>query len=308
MKIVKKIYLYIRDKSIYISKNIHIPFTNKITLYEFMDYFFLQISTIGINQRASAISFNLIMALPAALLFLFTLIPYFPDEFNVKKELFLLLKDVTPNSNTYKFIEDLSNSLNKKRIGVFSFGFILIIFYSSNAMMGVIQCFDKSINEYKKHYFYARLRALKVTFFLFFLFFTSLTFLFLKDQVFILIKNNFLITRKILNPYRITFHWIIIIVSLFLSIGLIYRYAPNVKKKWRLISWGSILATVFNLLTIYIFYNWVNNYASYNKVYGSIGTVIILLFLIYLNAFVLLIGFEINVSMHKLNTTKNIEK
>ena len=83
---------------------------------------------------------------------------------------------------------------------------------------------------------------------------------------------------------------------------------PMLKKKWRLISWGSILATVFNLLTIYIFYNWVNNYASYNKVYGSIGTVIILLFLIYLNAFVLLIGFEINVSMHKLNTTKNIEK
>lgn len=308
MKIIKKIYLYNKNKCIYILKKMHIPFSNKITLYEFLDYFFMQISTIGINQRASAISFNLIMALPAALLFFFTLIPYFPDEFNVKKEIFLLLKDITPNSNTYKFLEDLINSLNKKRIGVFSFGFILIIYYSSNAMMGVINCFDKSIKENKKYYLYARLRALKVTFFLFLLFFLSLTFLFLKDQVFIFIKNHFLISKKVLKPFILSLHWIIIIVSLFLSIGLIYKYAPNVKKKWNLISWGSVLATAFNLLTIYIFYNWVNNYASYNKVYGSIGTVIILLFLIYLNAFVLLIGFEINVSMHKLNTAKSIKK
>lgn len=92
-----------------------------------------------------------------------------------------------------------------------------------------------------------------------------------------------------------------IIVGLFFyGIAFIYRYAPSVKERWKLVSPGSLLATILILVTTLLFSYWVNNFAAYNKVYGSIGTVLILMLLIYLNALILLIGFELNVSITNL--------
>ena len=299
---MKKIISLLENFAINILKKIFIPKTKRINLYEFITNFYKNIQLNGISQRANAISFNLIMALPAALLFFLTLIPYFPESFKIKKEFLYVLKDISPNSSTYKFLADMINGLYKKQIGIFSSGFLLIIYYTSNAMMGIISCFDISIQEEKKYYLYPRLRALKVTFILFLLFLVSLSVLFLKDQLFIWLTN--LLHFKLFKSIRLYLHWSIIILSLFYFISFIYKYAPNIKKRWTLKSWGSFIATIFNLSTIYAFYFWVNNYASYNQVYGAIGTVLILLFLIYLNSFILLIGFEINVCIHNLEKEK----
>jgi membrane protein len=77
----------------------------------------------------------------------------------------------------------------------------------------------------------------------------------------------------------------------------VYTYAPSLKKRWKILSPGAILATALTLLTTLLFSYWVNNFAAYDKVYGSIGTVLILMLLIYLNSLILLIGFELNVSI-----------
>ncbi|MFW1396711.1 YhjD/YihY/BrkB family envelope integrity protein, partial [Vibrio parahaemolyticus] len=120
-------------------------------------------NTVGINERAAAIAFNLIMALPATMLFLFSILPYFPDFLKIREEFLLLFKDISPTSNTYHFIENLLDDLMQRNVGVFSFGFILIMFYASNAMMALIRTFDKSIQE-KKHFFlHQRWRALQMT-------------------------------------------------------------------------------------------------------------------------------------------------
>jgi membrane protein len=83
----------------------------------------------------------------------------------------------------------------------------------------------------------------------------------------------------------------------YLTIAFIYRWGPAVKVKWSIISPGTILATLLVILTTWLFSIWVNNFASYNKVYGSIGTVLIIMNLVYFNSLILLIGFEINVSI-----------
>ena len=100
--------------------------------------------------------------------------------------------------------------------------------------------------------------------------------------------------------------WIIIVSLLFYGIAFIYKLAPSVKKRWDLLSPGSILATLLTLVTTLGFSYWVNNFASYNKVYGSIGTVMIIMILIYFNSLILLIGFELNVSITYL--TKEVEE
>jgi membrane protein len=101
--------------------------------------------------------------------------------------------------------------------------------------------------------------------------------------------------------------WSIIIGLLFTGISLIYTYAPSVKKKWSFVSAGSLLATTLTLLTTLVFSYWVDLFASsnYNKVYGSIGTVLIIMLLMYINSLILLIGFELNVSLTYLTKQKN---
>ena len=89
-----------------------------------------------------------------------------------------------------------------------------------------------------------------------------------------------------------------IIMLSFLSISLIYYYGPAVKKKYRFISTGSTLATVLSILTSMVFSYYLNRYARYNKLYGSVGTVLAILIWLNLNALVLLIGYEINVAIY----------
>jgi len=92
-----------------------------------------------------------------------------------------------------------------------------------------------------------------------------------------------------------------VIVLLYLgSVSYIYRHAPFVHKRWKLITPGSVLATTLIFLFTIFFSFWVNHFSNYNKLYGSIGTILILMLLIYFNSLVLLIGFELNVSINSI--------
>jgi membrane protein len=285
-----------------------LPGFGGLPLYDVGNFFLKQIYKMGLYERAAAISFNLIMALPAAILFLFSLIPYFPKSESFQREILSLFKDITPNSSTYKFISDILNDLvEKQHVGVFSFGFLLLIFYSSNAMIGVIRTFDKSIHEHKPIFLHRRWRAIRLTFILIILILIcSLALLLGKPQMIYLLKNVFNVKRdtRILSWNGI--RWAVIISLLFFGIAFVYKFAPSIKKRWSLLSAGSILATVLTLITTILFSYWVNNFSSYNKVYGSIGTVLIIMILIYINSLILLIGFELNVTITYL--TRELEE
>jgi membrane protein len=256
-----------------------------------------QIRKVGMYERAAGISFNLVVALPASMLFLFSIIPYFPEAINFKRQILHLFKDLTPNSTTYKFIEGLLNDLLKKHVGVFSFGFVLLMFYASNAMIGIIRTFDKSVSEKKVYFLHKRWRAIKLTAILLLLLMGSLLILVGQEQLAVILKGIFHMKRRAKIPWWDGVRWFIIIAFIFYGIALIYKFAPSVTKRWKLFSPGSVLATLLIMLTTIIFSYWVNNFSSYNKVYGSIGTVLVMMMLIYINSLILLIGFELNVSI-----------
>ncbi|MFN5363165.1 MAG: YihY/virulence factor BrkB family protein, partial [Bacteroidota bacterium] len=280
------------------SKHWVIPGFQQLPVYDVVMFFIRQVNKVGLNDRAAAISFNLIMALPATLLFLFSLIPYFPQAKKMELQVLALFKDIAPNSATYFFIKDILDGLLDKHVGIFSFGFLLVMFYASNAMMGVIRTFDKSIEEKKAYFMHQRWRAIRLTFLLMILVVVSVSLLLLgKNELIYVLKNIFHIGRSDRIVWWNGTRWITIITLLYFGIAFIYKYAPSLKKRWKLISPGAILATTLTLLTTLLFSYWVNNFAAYDKVYGSIGTVLILMLLIYLNSLILLIGFELNVSI-----------
>lgn len=295
------------------SKTLRIPGFQGLPLFDVVVFFFKQINKVGLNERAAAISFNLIMALPAALLFLFSLIPYFPDSMHVDRQILSLFKDIAPGTETAEFINGIMKDLMRKHVGIFSFGFLLLIFYASNAMIGIIRTFDKSIQQQKSFIFHQRWRAIQMTAILILLVIGSSLVLIGQQQLSGLMNSLFKIdkaTRSQLLPLWNTLRWLVIIGLVFYGIALTYKYAPSITKRWKLISPGSLLATFLTLATTLVFSYWVTLFANsnYNRIYGSIGTVLILMLLIYINSLILLIGFELNVSITYLTREAELRK
>jgi membrane protein len=301
IQLINPLFLFLKQKA----KLIYIPGFEHVNLYQVIKFLFKQLNTLGLYDRASAISFNLIMALPAGFLFLFSIIPYFPSSLKVKKQILSVFKDISPNSSTYKFILDIINDLLSQHVGVFSFGFLLLLFYASNAMTGIIRSFDKSIMQNKPFFLHQRMRAIRLTIILFLLVFASLLVLIGQDQLTTLLREIFNIKRKTIIPYWNSVRWGVIILLLFFGNAFIYKYAPLIKEKWSLMSPGALLSTLLMLLTTLGFSYWVNHFSSYNKIYGSIGTVLVVMTLVYINALILLIGFELNVSIELLKKEQN---
>ena len=280
------------------SKKTSLPGFGGISLFDVIKFFFQQIRTVGMTERASAISFNLVMAIPPALIFLFTLLPFLPISKEFQQGLFELIRDVIPGEKNHaNLIHFLQDFINKPRTGLLSISFLLSMFFSSNAIMGIQRSFDKGYIGFKKRKgLQKRGVALKITFFIFILVFASVLLLVARGKV----LEFFGIENKTAIAIITNARWIVIVLLFFTCISFIYRHAPAVDKKWPMINPGSITATILMLLTTLGFSWWVSRFGHYNEVYGSIGTVIIMMALVFINSLVLLIGFELNVSINSL--------
>jgi membrane protein len=285
------------------SKRTRLPGFERVPLYDVGRYFVKQVKRVGLNDRAQAISFSLLSAIPAGTLFLCTLVPLLPVSKKISRQLLLITKDITPDKNTYelvsKFLEDF---LNKRHAGLLSISFLLTIFYASNAMMSLMRTFNKSlVYNHKRNMLEARWMAVKLTALVVLLVIGSVTILVTQNE---LLANFFHIHSRSIKwrwLFR-TLRWIAIIPMFYYSIAFIYKYGPAVHKRWRLSSPGTLLATLLILLTTILFSSWVNKFGGYNKIYGSIGAILILMFLVYLNSMIILIGYELNVSIYHLKT------
>jgi membrane protein len=93
--------------------------------------------------------------------------------------------------------------------------------------------------------------------------------------------------------------WLIILALLLFAISFVYYFAPaRRKKRFSIISPGSLFATLLIVVTTLGFNFYVDHFSSYNALYGSLGTLMIVLFWIYINAISLLVGFELDASIN----------
>jgi membrane protein len=284
------------------SKHWYLPGFEGVPLYDVVKFFYRQIKTVGLTERASAVAYNFIMAIPPSFLFLFTLIPSLPfiSKKSIKDQLHALIVDIVPakvhNANLIKFVDSF---IDGSKIGLLSFGLILALFFASNAMMGLMRSFNKNyIGFEKRKGLHKRWVAIRLTALIFGLVLGCLILLITQGAVlkWIGVKSNFW------QDFIYYVRWIAIIGLVFYSIAFIYKYAPAVKKRWKLTSPGTILATFLSLMATLGFSAFVNNFGRYNALYGSIGTIIMLMALVFINSLVLLIGFELNVSIKSLRS------
>jgi membrane protein len=290
------------------SKKIILPGFHGVPLFEVITFFASQVKKVGLQDRARAIAFSFLTAIPAATIFICTLVPYLPVSHQIERQLLFLTRDITPNQNTYTLVSQfLEDFLEKPRVGLLSFGFVLALFYSSNAMLGIMRSFNKSlIYNTRRNPFQARWMAIKLTALVLCMVIGSVVILVTQAELlhslfkWMHLRNNDHTARMLIRNLR----WIVILPLFYFAIACIYKYGPAVQKRWRLFSPGTFLATILTILITMAFSYYVNRFSTYNKVYGSIGTVMILMILVYFNSLILLIGYELNVSIHHLRVMR----
>jgi membrane protein len=191
----------------------------------------------------------------------------------------------------------MDSFLYDSKVALLSFGLLLTLFFASSGMMGLIRSFNKKhyVGIQRKMGLMLRLNAIKLTIIIFGLFLACFILLISQGALLKwLIKDRY--WRDIFSYTR----WIFLVMLIFYTIGFIFRYAPSFEKKWKLMSPGSIVTTFLILLSSYIFSVFVDNFGRYNVLYGSIGTLMMIMALIYINSLAIIIGFELNVSINSI--------
>lgn len=247
--------------------------------------------------RASSIAFNLLMALLPASIFLFTLIPFIPIP-NFQEELLKLFESILP-MNAFNFMETtIIDIVTNKSGGLLLFMFLATIIFSTNGIHAVIHAFVVSAHTFKTRT-WVNQRKISIVLLIIVVMMISLAgFLVIFGKMVVNEMVILDILEKKMTIYILVFlKWILVVLLLFFAISFLYYLAPAKRTDFRFISPGSSLATILFILTSLGFSAYVNNLGQYNKLYGWIGTLMVILVWLYLNSIALLIGFELNVSI-----------
>lgn len=299
MKLTEQIYK-LRD----IALEFVLPGFDGIPFSRVLGFYFKGLLKGSINLRASAVAFNFFIALFPSILFFFTIIPYLPIP-HFDDTLFALLEDILPSSTHELVLGTANDIITRPRGGLLSFGFFMALFFSTTGINSLIDAFNQTYHTIAtRSFFKQQLISVFLVLILSSLVIIGIAFLIGGDSLITYfveldwIKSGFkLLTLQVTK-------WFITIIIFFFAISFLYYLGPSKKQKFRFISAGATLSTLLIILLAFGFNYYIDNFSRYNTLYGSIGTLIIIMLWIYFVAMVILIGFDLNASISNLKKIK----
>ncbi len=295
-------------KSSYFLKHVRIPFFGGLPAYKLGKFFFQGLIEGFLTTRAAAIAYNLFLAIFPSIIFIFSLIPYIPME-GFQEQLQSELLFAAPAMMDTFIEETLFDIIENKHSSLLSLGFLLAMYFATSGVNSMLTAFSMSYHsegEKKRSFLSQQMAAIVLTLVLTtFLFISIILTIFganIIHYVFGLLLN--------LNANEIFWinvaRWLIIIAFIYFSVAYIYFYGP--KQKIKFFSPGATLATLLMILVSLGFATYIENFGSYNKLYGSIGTIMGIMLMIYLNSFALLIGYELNAAIEHGSTHVKLDE
>lgn len=286
-----------------ITQKIVLPGFEQIALYDVGNFFIKGIQHGAIPSRASAVSFSFFLALFPSIIFLFTLIPYIPID-NFQNMLFQMLRTVMSVSAFAAAQDTIAEIITQPNKGLLSVGFILALYFSTNGFNAMIGAFNRSYHDIEsRSWIWQRLISILLVIIITSLLILAIGIIVFTEKAIYHIFNEGLFETWLLLIGR----WLVLFALCFSAISFIFYLAPSKKNRWKFFSAGSTFATVLSVLTSIGFSYFVNNFGNYNKLYGSIGTLIVILMWIYFNCLVMILGFELNASIHVAKNHKGKE-
>ncbi len=293
----KAIRRLIRFKPVYriikASRKIVLPGFEGMPLYVVSKFFIQGIQEGALITRAQSLAFSFFLALFPSIIFLFTLIPYIPIE-NFQDSLFNLLQTLLPESAFEATEETIADIIKNERSGLLSFGFVSALYFSTNGFNAMMNAFNETFHDIETR---SVLKQRLIS-----LFMVIITTIMVSTAIALIVFSelglHYLIEKDMVAYYLILFgKWFILIALCFCFISFNYYLGPKRKRGFRFFSPGSILATFLTIITSVLFAYYVNNFGNYNKLYGSIGTLIVIMLWIFINSLILLLGFDLNASI-----------
>ena len=250
----------------------------------------------AITTRASSLAFNFFLAFFPSIIVFFTLIPYIPIE-GLQETLMELLAVVLPPSTNEITFTTLDDIINNPRGGLLSLGFILALYFSTNGINSLIEAFNSSYHiRETRPIIQQRILSFGLTLLLSVMLIIAIGLIIFGTVVVNYLVENTIITS---NAAELIIYgkWMVMLAMLFFGISILFHLGPALKSKWKLFTPGTIFATIFIIITSIGFNYYINHFSQYNKIYGSIGTLMIILLWMYFNSIILLTGFELNASI-----------
>jgi membrane protein len=308
LKSVKDWALKRLDQIVQRAKKITVPFFDGLPLYDVALFFWKGIVDGAITTRASAIAFNFILAVFPAIIFLFTLIPYIPID-NFQIQLMELIQSVLPDNAYLAIRGTIQDIVTQPRGSLLSVGFFAAFIFSTNSLVSVIVAFNNTIHTIETR----SIVSLYAIAFGLSLILTTLTTLSVALITGSQRSLEFLLAKQYIRSDYVYYlliggKWLVILLLFFFAFAFLFYYGPARKMKFRFISAGGTLATLLSILISVGFSFYINNFGRYNTLYGSIGTLIVVMLWFYFMALILLIGFELNVSIWSAQSKANAEQ
>jgi membrane protein len=279
-----------------------LPGFDGMPVYDVAAFFIKGLQKGAISMRAAAFSYNFFLALFPAIIFFFTIIPYIPIA-GFQDNLLELMRDFIPKKAYLAVEETLFDIVKRPRGGLLSLGFVMALYFSTNGIHSLIVAFNQSRHTVEtRSWFKQRIISGVLVFIISLLVIIAIALIALGPVALdFLVKHNML--RDSFSYYLLlTGKWVISFALLFFAFSFLYYLAPAANSRFRFISAGSTLSTVLTILASVGFNYYVNSISQYNTLYGSIGTLIIVMVWIFFNSMIVLIGYELNVSI--LNAKK----
>lgn len=281
------------------SRLVKLPGFEGLTLHDIGYFFFVEIGRSSITTRASAVAFKFFLAIFPAIIFLFSLIPYLPVD-DLHQQLLLEMKAFLPREAYQTAVGTINDLVKNQHNGLLSFGFLITLYFSTNGINAMMEAFNQATHATETRTFIKQ-RAVSILLFIaqsVLLVTASLLVIFSEIALDFMINKGLLINGS-LEIVLLTFgKWVIVLLLLFTAISLLYYFGPVKSKKYDLVSPGAILATVLSILASVLFSYYVNNFSTYNKVYGSIGTLMVVMLWLEFNCLIILIGFDLNAKIY----------
>ncbi len=278
------------------AKQISLPGFESIPIYDVVVFFIRGIQRGAMTTRASSIAFHFALASLPLIIYLFTLIPHIPIN-NFQEGFMSMVESMLP-SNVFQLLESTLRDMFIKRRALQLLGILIALYFATNAINVLIVAFNNTYHAIEtRSWMERRAIAAFLVIIMFVLMVTAISLIIFSRSAINLLEDKEIIQKGLtLYIFRIG-KWIVIIALIYSALSFLYWLGPSRKMKWKFYSAGSSLASVLVILTSLIFSFIINHFGQFNRFYGSIGTLMVILLWLYLNSIALLIGFELNASI-----------
>ncbi len=298
-KILNKILaLPFISKTITSAKNFVMPGFEGLTLYEVGHFFFVECQKSSLTIRAASVSFKFFLAIFPAIIFLFSLLPYLPVA-DLHQQLLIELKTFLPKEAYDSAVETINDLINNQHGKLLSFGFLLTLYVSTNGINALMEAFNNSFHvKETRNPWMQRLLSVLLLIILSVLLLTATVIIIFSGIVLDYFEAKGLLSGGFDTFLINSLKWIIVLILFFSAISILYYFGPVKKTRYRFFSAGATLATVLSIVASLGFNFYVNNFGTYNKVYGSIGTLMVIMLWMNFNSLIIIIGFDLNAKIY----------